>query len=185
MHDKRYSKGDLILATEGHDAKAIILITSQPTPVTSRPELEEDFVQNHIDFEDWVEIYATNLVKCQFDRPPSLSQGGALKFLTPRFEYCKQYLFKEIENFKPDIVLTLGESAHKLFFKEIKVLNGNLAGKMKDDFTGKFIEVKLNDIVFNYSPCLHIKTYRVAETYGKQVFDFKDGLNEKLNNAST
>lgn len=132
-----------------------------------------------------IEIYATNLVKCQFDRPPSLSQGGALKFLTPRFDYCKQYLFKEIENFKPDIVLTLGESAHKLFFKEIKVLNGNLAGKMKDDFTGKFIKVKLNDIEFNYSPCLHIKTYRVAETYGKQVFDFKDGLNKKLNNAST
>ena len=52
---------------------------------------------------------------------------------------------------------------------------------MKDDFTGNFIKVRLNNIEFYYSPCLHIKTYRVAETYGKQVFDFKEGLNKKIN----
>jgi uracil-DNA glycosylase family 4 len=132
-----------------------------------------------------IEIYATNLVKCQFDSPPTLSKGGALKFLKPRFNFCKKHLEKEIENFKPDVVLTLGESAHKLFFKEIKITEGELKGKMKNDFTGKFIQAKFGDIEFSYSPCLHIKTFRVAETYGKQVYDFKNGLNERLKKAST
>ena len=127
-----------------------------------------------------IEIYATNLVKCQFDQPPTLSAEGALKFLKPRFELCKEFLKNEIKAFKPDFVLTLGESAHILFSGEIEVILGALKGKMKEDFSGKFIKAKINDIEFNYSPCLHIKTFRVAETYGKQVFVFKEGLNEKL-----
>ncbi len=60
-----------------------------------------------------IEIYATNLVKCQFNLPPTLSKGGALKFLKPRFNLCKKHLAKEIENFNPDVILTLGESTHK------------------------------------------------------------------------
>jgi len=132
-----------------------------------------------------IEIYATNLVKCQFDKPPTLSTGGALKFLQPRFAFCKEYLLMEIQQFKPDIVLTLGESAHKLFSKEIEVNDGELKGKMKNDFTGDFFEAELNNVKFQYSPCLHIKTFRVAETYGKQVFDFRNGLNNKLKGAST
>lgn len=132
-----------------------------------------------------IEVYATNLVKCQFDYPPTKSQEGALKFLEPRFKLCKKYLIKEICNFKPDIILTLGESAHKLFSKEIEVVSGNLKGKMKEDFTGKFVKASINGVEFNYSPCLHIKNFRVAETYGKQVFDFKKGLNERIKIAST
>ena len=127
-----------------------------------------------------IEIYATNSVKCQFDKPPTLSQEGALKFLKPRFEFCKKYLINEIENFKPDIILTFGESAHKLFSNEIEMIDGELKGKMKEDFTGNFIKAKINEIEFYYSPCLHIKTFRVAETYGRQVFDFKNGLNKRL-----
>ncbi len=127
-----------------------------------------------------IEIYATNLVKCQFEQPPSLSSKGALNFLKPRYELCKAYLKEEISNFKPDIVLTLGESAHILFSKEIENISGKLSGKMKDDFTGTFVKAKINDIEFFYSPCLHIKTFRVAETYGKQVIDFKNGLKEIL-----
>lgn len=127
-----------------------------------------------------IEIYATNLVKCQFDKPPTVSSEGALRFLKPRFELCKSYLINEINNFKPEIVITLGESAHILFTKGIEVISGNLSGNMKEDFTGKFIKVRINKIEFYYSPCLHIKTFRVAETYGKQVIDFKYGLYEKL-----
>lgn len=127
-----------------------------------------------------IEIYATNLVKCQFDQPPTSRPEGALKFLKPRFELCKMYLKNELKSFKPDFVLTLGESAHILFSKEIEVVFGDLKETMKEDFTGKFVKAKINDIEFNYSPCLHIKTFRVAETYGKQVFDFKKELNERL-----
>lgn len=127
-----------------------------------------------------IEIYATNLVKCQFDQPPTASSEGAMKFLKPRFDLCKEYLKNEIMNFRPDIVLTLGESAHILFSKEFQAISDNIKGRMKDDFTGKFIKAKINNLEFNYSPCLHIKTFRVAETYGKQVIDFKNGLSEKL-----
>lgn len=134
---------------------------------------------------DKIEIYATNSVKCQFDKPPTLSNEGPLKFLKPKFEFCKFYLINEIENYKPDIVLTLGETAHKLFSKEIEVMNGKLTGEMKKDFSGDFVKAKIGNVGFYYSPCLHIKTFRVAETYGKQVFDFKKGLNEKLKKPVT
>jgi len=127
-----------------------------------------------------IELYATNLVKCQFENPPTTSQEGALKFLRPRFEKCKKYLFKEIEKFNPSIVLTLGESAHILFSKELEFFDKNISYTMKDDFNGDFYRVKLNSTIFDYSPCLHIKTFRVAETYGKQVFDFKTKLIEKI-----
>jgi uracil-DNA glycosylase len=131
-----------------------------------------------------IEIYATNLVKCQFDQPPTASSEGAMKFLKPRFDFCKDYLKNEILCFRPDIVLTFGESAHILFSKEFQDNSGK-EGKMKVDFTGKFIKARFNNIEFDYSPCLHIKTFRVAETYGKQVVDFKLGLYEKLKGAST
>jgi len=127
-----------------------------------------------------IELYATNLVKCQFPSPPSKNQVGALKFLKPRFEYCKIHLFKEVERYKPELVLTLGESAHKLFSNELEVLEGDLEHTMKGDFTGKFIKVKLGKTYFEYSPCLHIKTFRVAVTYGKQIFEFKSGLLNRL-----
>ena len=127
-----------------------------------------------------IELYATNLVKCQFGNPPTASQEGALKFLKPRFEKCKKYLFKEIEKFKPMIVLTLGESAHKLFAKELEIIDGQISFKMKEDFKGEFYNARLKNITFEYSPCLHIKTFRVAETYGRQVFDFKKKLLERI-----
>ena len=57
ISDKRYLKGDLVLATEGYNAKAIIKISSQPVAVTSLPDLKDDFIKNQIDYEDWVEIY--------------------------------------------------------------------------------------------------------------------------------
>lgn len=127
-----------------------------------------------------IEIYATNLVKCQFSKPPSTNTNGALKFLEPRFDKCKHYLYLEIESFRPNIILTLGESSHILFSREIELLQGKLNLRMKDDFNGEFCKVRLNSIIFEYSPCLHIKTFRVAETYGKQVFDFKNILKQKI-----
>ncbi|NHK29702.1 MAG: hypothetical protein FK730_00020 [Asgard group archaeon] len=127
-----------------------------------------------------IEIYATKLVKCQFENPPTTSQEGALKFLRPRFDNCKKYLFKEIKNFMPEIVLTLGESAHILFSAELEILDGTINGSMKVDFKGQFYKVRIKETKFYYSPCLHIKTFRVAETYGKQVIEFKNELKKRL-----
>lgn len=121
-----------------------------------------------------IELYSTNLVKCQFSKPPSTN--GALKFLEPRFKKCKKYLLDEIENFKPTVVLTFGEPAHILFSKELTIIKGNLNEKMKEDFNGSFFRASLNNIEFDYSPCLHIKTFRVAETYGEKVIQFKKEL---------
>jgi uracil-DNA glycosylase len=125
-----------------------------------------------------VEVYATNLIKCQFSKPPS--QSGGISFLKKRFEYCKSYLYSEIEKYKPTLVLTFGEPAHLLFSKEFEFKNGPLKSEMKNDFNGNFVRAKINNTEFDYSPCLHIKTFRVAEKYGDSAKGFKSKLAERL-----
>ena len=129
---------------------------------------------------DRTELYATNAVKCPVKRElPSASLKRVLSLLKPCFDNCKNYLIKEITNFKPTIVLTLGEPAHKLF---ISILDNNdiFKDSMKEAFTGEFIKASVRDVSFQYSPCLHIKTYRVADTYGKQVEKFQYNLQNIL-----
>jgi len=119
------------------------------------------------------EIYATNLIKCTFPTPPSTR--GKEEVLAPYFDCCQQYLLKEIENYKPTVVLTLGEPAHKLFLTKVQS-DEIIPTAMNKAFTGRFYRVKVNSIPFDYSPCLHIKTFRVAETYGDKVKTFKNGI---------
>ena len=133
-----------------------------------------------------VTLYATNLVKCSFVKPPSTSAEGGLNFLKPYFDNCKEYLANELLNFKPDCVLTLGEPAHKLF---ITLLDNrsDIPDSMKTAFTGQFIRAQFKGFEFDYSPCLHIKTFRVAEVYGEGVQRFKQGISSyfiKSNGAS-
>lgn len=120
-------------------------------------------------------IYATNIVKCTFSQPPSVSQQGGLKFLQPYFENCKEYLLTEIQQYQPTLVMTLGEPAHKLFRSIISDMD-RIDEAMKFAFTGNFVPVMVGSTEFSYSPCLHIKTFRVAETYGQGVSTFKEGL---------
>jgi uracil-DNA glycosylase len=117
-------------------------------------------------------LYATNLVKCSFDKPPSTNKGGGLKFLKPYFRNCKKYLTEEIKGFAPNLILTFGEPAHKLF---IELITGDTTS-MKDAFTGGFIALRFGEIKFDYSPCLHIKTFRVADVYGNSVKKFKESI---------
>jgi len=126
-----------------------------------------------------VELYATNVVKCPVKRDSSASLKRVRNLLQPCFDYCKDYLVKEIGNFKPTIVLTFGEPAHKLF---ISILDNNdlFKDSMKEAFTGEFIKASVRNVSFQYSPCLHIKTYRVADTYGKKVEGFKYNLRNIL-----
>lgn len=126
-----------------------------------------------------VELYATNVVKCPVKRDSSASLKRVLNLIQPCFEYCKDYLVEEIGNFKPTMVLTFGEPAHKLF---ISILDNNdlFKGSMKEAFTGEFIKASVRNVSFQYSPCLHIKTYRVADTYGKRVEKFKYNLRKIL-----
>lgn len=125
------------------------------------------------------ELYATNVVKCPVKRESSTSLKRVLSLLQPCFDNCKNYLIKEITNFKPSIVVTFGEPAHKLF---ISILDNNylFEDSMKKAFTGEFIKASVRNVSFQYSPCLHIKTYRVAETYGTQVDTFRYNLQNIL-----
>jgi len=124
---------------------------------------------------DALTLYATNLVKCSFQQPPSTTQQGGFRFLQPYFDNCRDLLAQEISAFGPALVLTLGEPAHKLF---ITILDNrdNIADRMKKAFTGRFVKAEFGDIEFDYSPCLHIQTFRVAETYGDRLKRFKRGL---------
>ena len=120
-------------------------------------------------------LYATNLVKCSFAQPPSDTRQGGLKFLGPYFDNCKGYLAEEIGAFQPTLVLTLGEPAHRLFISTLDK-GDMIAQRMKDAFTGAFVRGRVGGVEFDYSPCLHIQGFRVAETYGSGVNRFKEGL---------
>jgi uracil-DNA glycosylase len=124
---------------------------------------------------DSLTLYATNLVKCSFSAPPSTAKQGGLRFLRPYFENCKAYLVQEISHFRPTFVLSLGEPTHKLFITILD--NGNGIGdSMQTAFTGNFVRARLRGVEFDYSPCLHIQTFRVAEVYGDCVKRFKAGI---------
>ena len=122
---------------------------------------------------DSMTLYATNLVKCGFRELPS--RLGGLKFLQPYFENCRHHLAQEISRFQPTLVVTLGEPAHKSFITTLDNRN-EFSEDMKNAFTGKFVKAKFRGIEFNYSPCLHIQTFRVAKTYGDRLKGFKGGL---------
>lgn len=125
-------------------------------------------------------LYATNIVKCSFNKPPSEQVVGGKKFLERYFINCQEHLKNEINSFKPTILLGLGEPVHiylsQIFGEETKNVS------MKNSFTGKFKFIGLIDSEhkFYYSPCLHIQNFRVAETYGDAVKDFKLGVKEIL-----
>jgi uracil-DNA glycosylase len=119
-----------------------------------------------------IALYATNAVKCSFTNPPSSVPGGGRKFLEPYFRHCRQHLSSEVLGFRPKCVLTLGEPAHALFLSILDNAN-EMSLQMKEAFTGKFVRARLQGFEFDYSSCLHIRTFRVAEQYGTKVEQFK------------
>ncbi len=126
-----------------------------------------------------ITIYATNIVKCTFNKPPSASQEGGLNVLRPFFSNCKKYIEKELVLFSPTCVLALGEPTHKLFSS---ILEFRPPDTMQKAFTGEMFKAKYKGLEFDYSPCLHIKTFRVAETYGKSVAIFKNSIKDYFPN---
>jgi uracil-DNA glycosylase len=131
---------------------------------------------------DSLTLYATNIVKCTFTTPPSTMREGGLKFLQQYFHNCRNYLIDEVAKFRPSCILTLGEPTHKLF---VSLLDNRseIPTTMQGAFTGQFIKAHLNGVEFDYSPCLHIKTFRVAEVYGENVKVFKDRIKEYFTNG--
>jgi uracil-DNA glycosylase len=127
-------------------------------------------------------IYATNVVKCSFSKPPSDFDPGGIAFLQPYAMTCRHHLIRELTAFKPDLVMTLGEPSHKIFrlmLDQPEVV----AEQMKDAFTGSFVRASVDRVEFDYTPCLHIQTFRVAETYGDRIASFKEGLAARLDSV--
>ena len=54
VEDKKYSIGDLIVVTEGHQVKAIARINENPKPVTSNINLKPSFDNLAIEYDTWV-----------------------------------------------------------------------------------------------------------------------------------
>jgi hypothetical protein len=54
VEDKKYSIGDLIVVTEGHQVKAIAIINENPKPVTSNTNLKPFFDNLAIEYDTWV-----------------------------------------------------------------------------------------------------------------------------------
>ena len=76
---------------------------------------------------------------------------------------------------KRRLMLIGQDPTHRLF---ATMLSGDLpiSPHMKEAFTGHFIRANYNGIEFDYSPCLHIKTFGVTEKYGESVQRFKENM---------
>jgi len=168
---------DPTISREPHRVKKVLRLDEPNKPLTRW--LKELIGQN---FES-VTLYATNLVKCTFAQPPSKAYGGGLRLLQEYFANCKDYLSEELLNFKPTCALTLGEPAHRLF-STILENHESIPLEMEDAFTGRFIKVHFSGLDFDYSPCVHITTFRVAEVYGESVNIFKINMRAYLESAN-
>jgi hypothetical protein len=54
VNDKKYEIGDLILVTEGYNAKAIAKIITRPNSITSNVKYKDPFEKVEVPFEDWI-----------------------------------------------------------------------------------------------------------------------------------
>jgi uracil-DNA glycosylase len=131
---------------------------------------------------DTFTLYATNLVKCTLEQPPSDS-GNALKVLQTYFMHCQTYILREISLFEPNFVLCFGEPAHELFCGILSD-SGDLTSSMKQDFTGEFSKVRVGKTSFLYSPCLHIRTFKMVDTYGERIKEFKTNIKQYFHNPN-
>lgn len=174
----------------------VMLVGQDPT-ITRKPERVKQVLmldQKNGQLSRWLEnvfgaenfksitLYATNAVKCSFRNPPSRFPKGGLKFLEPYFKNCQQHLSGEVLAFQPQCVITLGEPTHTFFVSILDNAN-EMSPQMKNAFGGKFVRARLQGFEFDYSPCLHIQTFRVAEKYGAKVEAFRKGIRAYFDSA--
>ncbi len=149
------------------------LMLNDPNSVLSRWLRGEVFAETLFDS---FELYATNAVKCTFPSLPSSAKGGAERFLRPYFNNCRRYLRKEILEVRPERVFTFGEAAHQLLMGLLDTPH-SFRGKMKVDFDSQLRPVSISGWKFLYTPCLHIKQYRTARTYGPRIVEWLRTMN--------
>lgn len=123
-------------------------------------------------------IYATNLIKCQFSNnqtPRFICENHKAKikdFLSPFFNNCKHWFFREVSKIHPKIILSFGEPVHQLLIEEF---SWSVPGTMKDAFSNVYKVNLLNHNVL-YIPCIHINTRRhrhYKERWQKFILNLK------------
>jgi uracil-DNA glycosylase family 4 len=108
------------------------------------------------------DIYATDLVKCRFPNnqtPRIISKSHDMtikEFLTPFFFNCRQWLFQELRDFHPKMIISLGEPVHQLLIEQF---SWDVPARMKDAF-GNVYSVLVFDHNTYYAPCIHINSKR-------------------------
>lgn len=107
-------------------------------------------------------IYTTDLVKCRFPNnqtPKIISESHNVtikEFLTPFFFNCRQWLFQELRDFRPKIIISFGEPVHQLLVEEF---GWPVPIRMKDAFSNVY-SVLVFDHSTYYAPCIHINSKR-------------------------
>ena len=105
-------------------------------------------------------IYATNLIKCRFPNnqtPKLIAQKHGMmirNFLSPFFQNCKKWLYSELEEVKPKIVISHGEPVHQML---IEMFNGQIPMKMKEAF-GQVFPIEIFGTNAYYVPCIHVNS---------------------------
>lgn len=162
------------------EVKSVLMLTNDKVHRSNLQKWIEEEVFGNSDYPK-IQLYATNLVKCRFAKQPSNCKEGAYIFLESCFKNCVRYLREEIKSFRPSLVISLGETAHKLLCKELYPPK-NFSCKMNQDFSKKIpVSLRDTDIFFDYMPCLHITTFRVAKTYGNKINSFRNNLSSLIN----
>ena len=84
---------------------------------------------------DREEIYITNVVKLRpFRLSPKTNKPVNRAPNKEEVDFFKEYLYREIEEVNPNIIVTLGNTALKAVFKDKNALIGDYHGKIWDAF---------------------------------------------------
>jgi uracil-DNA glycosylase len=96
------------------------------------------------------EVYATNLIKCQTSSLPEDIKKNIV-FFDRCFAHCKNLLEDEIEQIKPELIISLSETV--LTILSLEYMGRKL--NMKDSFA-QLLKLSINERTYNYIPLVHI-----------------------------
>lgn len=117
------------------------------------------------------EVYATNLYKCFFHIPPADDET----ILTRHFKIWCDFLIREIEPFKNQIFITLGEPVlNQLIHSGNKKVSyyWNYIGETKSNLDFKYSKLNENYLQRKLYPIAHQPTWSRNEFYKKYLTDY-------------
>lgn len=111
--------------------------------------------------------YATNLVKClTTELPEDIKTKSQSAFMDIAFGYCKHHLIAEIEEIKPNLLITLSERVSNLMQSEFS----KIQKPMKEIF-GTLRKLKIGNKEYNWIPVVHLPKPKVRFHYFPEQTD--------------